>query len=85
MKTDEILCVMGDLNAKVGKERTTDITGQYGLGTQNKRGERLIEFFQQSKLIIMNTYYKQHPRKLYTWKSPYGDTRNQIYYILINK
>ena len=46
MKTDDILCVMGDLNAKVGKVRTTDITGQYGLGTGNKRGERLIEFCQ---------------------------------------
>ena len=81
VKTDDILCVMGDLNAKVGKERTTDITGQYGLGTRNKRGERLIEFCQQNKLIITNTYFKQHPRKLYTWKSPDGDTRNQIDYI----
>ena len=33
VKTDDILCVMGDLHAKVGKERTTDMTGQYGLGT----------------------------------------------------
>ena len=40
---------MGDLNAKVGKERTTDITGQYGLGARNERGERLIEFCQQNK------------------------------------
>ena len=76
VKADDILCVMGDLNAKVGKERTTDITGQYGLGTRNKRGERLIEICQQNKLIITNTYFKQHPRKLYTWKSPDGDTRN---------
>ena len=85
VKTDDILCVMGDLNAKVGKERTTDITGQYGLGTRNKCGERLTEFCQQNKLIITNNYFKQHPRKLYTWKSPDGDTRNQIDYILINK
>ena len=85
VKTDDMLCVMGDLNAKVGKERTTDITGRYGLGTRNKRGERLIEFCQQNELIITNTYFKQHPRKLYTWKSPDGDTRNQIDYILTNK
>ena len=75
VKTDDILCVMGDLNAKVGKERTTDITSQYGLGTRNKRGERLIEFCQQHKLIVTNTYFKQHPRKVYTQKSPDGDTR----------
>ena len=52
---------MGDLNAKVGKERTTDKTGQYGLGTRKKHGERLIKFCQQNKLIITNTYFKQHP------------------------
>ena len=39
MKTCDTLCVMGDLNAKVGKEITTDITGQYGLRTRNERGE----------------------------------------------
>ena len=55
------------------------------MGTWNKRGEGLIEFCQQNKLIITNTYFKQHPRKLCTWKSPDGDTRNQIDYILINK
>ena len=85
LKTDDLLCVMGDLNAKVGKEKATDMTGQYGLGTRNKRGERLIEFFQRNELIITNIYFKQHPRKLYTWKSPDVDTRNQIDYILINK
>ena len=85
MKKDGILFVMGDLNAKVGKERTTNITGQYGLGTRNERGERLIEFCQQNELLITNTYFKQHPRKLYTWKSPDGETRNHIEYVLINK
>jgi len=52
VKTDNIFCVMEDLNAKVDKERTTDITGQYGLGTRNERGERLLEFCQQNELII---------------------------------
>ena len=45
----------------------------------------MIEFCQQNELIITNTYFKQHPRKLYTWKSLDGDTRNQTDYILINK
>ena len=60
-------------------------SSQYGLGTRNKREERLIEFCQQNELIITNTYFKQHPRKLYTWKSSDGDIRNQIDYILINE
>ena len=62
MKTDGVLCGMGDLNAKVGKERTTDITGQCDLGTRDEHGERLIEFCQQSELLIAYTYFKQHPR-----------------------
>ena len=53
---------MEDLNAKVGKERTADITGQYGLGTRSEHGKGLIEFCQQNELIITNTYFKQHPR-----------------------
>ena len=85
VKTDDILCVMGDLNAKEGKERTTEITGLDGLGTWNRRGKRLIEFCEQNELIIANTFFKQNPRKLYAWKSPDGDTRNQIDYMLVNK
>ena len=68
-KTDDILCVMGDLNVTVGKERTTDITGQYGLGTRNKCGERLIEFCQQNKLIITNTYLNNTQEVIYMEES----------------
>ena len=54
------------------------------MGTRNERGERLIECCRQNELLITNTYFKQHPRKLYTGKSPDGETRNQIDYVLIN-
>ena len=76
---------MGDLNTKKGIEITTNITDQYGLGTRNERGERLVEFCQQNQLSITITDFKQHPRKLYTWKSLDGKTRNQADYILIDK
>ena len=33
----------------------------------------------------MNTWFTKHPRKLLTWKSPDGITRNQIDYITINR
>lgn len=84
-KSDDILCIMGDLNAKVGKEKHTDIVGNYGLGKRNERGERMIQFCILNKLFITNTWFQHPSRKLYTWKSPGDITRNQIDYIMINQ
>ena len=36
-------------------------------------------------LIIANTLFQQHKRKLYTWASPDGQHRNQIDYILCSQ
>ena len=54
-KSDEAICIMGDLNAKVGDERYQNIVGMHGLGRRNERGERLIQFCQENKLIIAKT------------------------------
>ena len=35
----EIICVMGDLNAKVGQEQCDLIVEKHGLGQRNERGE----------------------------------------------
>ena len=72
-KSDEIICMMGDMNAKVGSISHSNIVGNFGLGDKNDRGERLIQFCKQNQLIITNTWFQQLPPKLYTWKSP-GDT-----------
>ena len=34
--------------------------------------ERLIEFCQENALVITNTLFQQHKRRLYTWTSPDG-------------
>ena len=72
-KSDEVICIMGDLNATVGDERYQNIIG-IGLGRRNERGERLIQLCQEDKLIIANTWFQQPVRKLYIWKSP-GDIK----------
>ena len=51
----------------------------------NKAGQRLIEFCQENALVIANTLFQQHKRRLYTWTSPDGQHRNQIDYILCAK
>ena len=55
--------IMGDFNAKVGDERVDDVVGQYGLGTQNERGNKLIEWCQMNDFIITNTWFENHPRR----------------------
>lgn len=40
-----VTIIMGDFNAKVGKSAVETIIGEYGLGTRNDRGDRLIQFF----------------------------------------
>ena len=55
------------------------------LGIRNEAGQRLIEFCQENALVIANTLFQQHKRRLYTWTSPDDQHRNQIDYILCNQ
>ena len=48
---------------------------QIGLGIQNEEGQRLREFCQENALVIANTLFQQHKRRLYTWTSPDGQIR----------
>ena len=52
---------------------------------QNEAGQRLIEFFQENALVIANTFFQQHKRRLYTWTSPDDQHQNQIDYILCSQ
>ena len=60
------------LECKVGSQETPGVTGKFGLGIWNKAGQRLIEFCQENALVITNTLFQQHKRRLYTWTSPDG-------------
>ena len=78
----DVLFVIGDWNAKVGSQETPVVTGKFGLRVQNEAGQSLTEFCQENALVIANTLFQQHKRRLYTWTSPDGQYRNQIDYIL---
>ena len=77
--------ITGDWNAKVGSQETPGVTGKFGLGIQNETGQRVIEFCQENALVIANTLFQQHKRRLYTWTSLDGQYRNQIDYILCSQ
>ena len=72
----DVLFIIGDWNAKVGSQEISGVTGKFGLGIQNEAGQRLIEFCQENALVIANTLFQQHKRRLYTWTSPDGQHRN---------
>ena len=81
----DVFFILGDWNAKLGSQETPGVTGKFGLGMWNEAGQRLIEFCQENALVIANTLFQQHKRRLYTWTSPDGQHRNQIDYILCSQ
>ena len=73
----DVLFIIGDWNAKVGSQETPGVTGKFGLGVQNEAGQRLIEFCQDNTMVIANTLFQQHKRRLHmditTWPTPKSD------------
>ena len=66
-----VLFILGDWNANVGSEKTPGIIGKFGLGVWNEAGQ-IIEFCQENALVIANSLFSQHKRRLYTWTSSDG-------------
>ena len=73
----DVLFIIGDWNAKVESQETPGITGKFGLGIRNEAGQRLIEFCQENTLVIANTLFQQHKRRLHMditrWSTPKSD------------
>ena len=63
----DVLFIIGDWNAKVGSQETPGVIGKFGLGVWNEAGQRLIESCQENALVIANSLFQQHKRRLYTW------------------
>ena len=61
----DVLFIIGNWNAKVGSQEIPGVAGKFGLGVQNEAGQRLTEFCQKNALVIANTLFQQHKRRLY--------------------
>ena len=66
--------MIGDWNAKAGNQEIPGVTGKFGLAVQNEAGQSLIEFCQENTLVIANSLFQQHKRRLYTWYHQMVDT-----------
>ena len=65
---------------EVGSQEILGVTGKFDLGVQNEAGQKLTEFCQENTLVMANTLFQQHERRLYTWTSS-NQFQNQIDYI----
>lgn len=74
----------GDFNAKIGRgaEPTEIHIGQFGLGTRNERGKMLANFLERERLYLMNTFFQKKEKRKWTWRSPDGQTKNEIDFII---
>ena len=61
----DVLFIIGDCNAKVGSQEIPGVPGKFGHGVQNEAGQRLTEFCQENTLVMANTLFQQHKRRLY--------------------
>ena len=61
---------MGDLNAKVGKGKQGKVIGPFGLGEINESGEVWTDWCLSNEQVVINTWFNNHPRRLWTWRVP---------------
>ena len=61
------------------------VTGKFGLGVQNEAGQRLTEFCQENALVIANTLFQKHKRRLYRWILPMVDTEIRLIILFATK
>ena len=75
---------MGDLNTKVGKGKQGKVIGPFGLGEMNEMNV-WTDWCLSNEQVVINTWFNNHPRRLWTWRGPCGNVKNQIDFITINK
>ena len=74
------------MECKSRKSRDTSSNMQaWPWSTKRGMAKRLTEFCQEYSLVIANTLFQQHKRRLYTWTSQDGQHWNQIDYILCSQ
>ena len=73
------------LECKSRKSRNTWSNKQIWPWNKKQSSQRLTDFCKEKALVIANTLFQQHTRRLYTWTSPDGQYWNQIDYILCSQ
>ena len=73
----DVLYIIGDWIAKGGSQEIAGVIGKSDLGVHIEVGQRITEFCQKNALVIANTHFQQHKRRLHVdstrWSTPKSD------------
>ena len=83
--TKDVFFNMGNRLQKQEVQEIPRVPGKFELRVQSEAGQRLTEFCQENALVIANTLFQQHKRRLYTWTLTDGQYQNQIDYFLFSQ
>ena len=83
----ETLIIMGDLNARVGKDSEVwgSVIGRHGEAVRNESGEQLLRFCAVNEMLVANSWYQHREIHKYTWVCPGRELRSIIDYFLVRK
>ena len=84
-KGNDNLIVMGDWNCIIGEGKDENEVGAFGPGARNERGERLVEFCRERKLVVISNCFEHEKWRRYTWKQQGDNRRHQLDYILVRQ
>jgi hypothetical protein len=69
----DMLLIVGDFNARVGKQDNQgpgNVIGVHTVDDTNENGKRLIDFCNQNNLIVTNTFFQYKPIHQTSWMHP---------------
>jgi exonuclease III len=68
-RTNNLIYIAGDFNAKIGKQTDFKCLGKYSRGRINNSGVHLLDFCEANNLFIANSAFQHKASRITTWES----------------